>query len=119
LCPASRGEFALPAFGGKNPRGNARFRTTEPGVDHAHARVAYPKRRDAEARHGRRVAGGGSLGDALVPDRGYLAELSHHANEEREPLVVGHLLFDLACPHIGRRNFSSNGLGLLSIRVLP
>src|SRR5262249_39123662 len=74
------------------------------GVRDAHARVAHVQRRYPEAGDPGRVRGTHqrALRDALVPDGGERLDLSHDADDEREPLVVGQLLLDLARALVGR-----------------
>jgi hypothetical protein len=73
-----------------------------PRVGDAHAGVAAEQGGDPEAGHARGVAGGERhvVGPARVaaPAAG-----AGDADDQREPLVVGHLLLDLARPLVRRR----------------
>jgi hypothetical protein len=74
-------------------------------VGDAHAGVAALQRRDAEPRDSGCIARAhvDAFGDALVAREANRGNGAHETDDEREPLVVGHLLLDLARSQIGGR----------------
>jgi len=74
-------------------------------------------RRHAEALDSRYVAGAHrhTFGDPLVPDGKHRIR-SHHAYEQREALLVGHLLLDLARLRV-RSRLDDNGAPRIGGRI--
>jgi hypothetical protein len=81
-------------------RGRSLVVGPEAGIGDAEAGIGRQQRGDAQARNPRRIAGahGHAVGDATVA----LARVgAHDADQQREALVVRHLLFGFPGAHIG------------------